>query len=330
MSSPAENQSRFRKPRQALPAQLGPLIGLIGFSLLLCILRNISFANLDNLQSILKQTAVVATAALGMTIIIISGGIDLSVGPNIALCSVVVALLLNAGASPWLAAGGAVMVGCFIGAIIGLFVGPLGMVPFVATLGMWGALRGAAIGLAGQNAVHVNHATWLDDLLHTSRSGHEQLILPGVWIALTAAVLVAAMLRYTRFGRHVFAIGSNEATARLCGIHVRRNKLMIYALAGLLTGLAGVLQFSVLTQGDPTSANGMELDVIAAVVIGGASLSGGQGGVFGTIIGALLMTVIANGCSKFDFIPNWVQQIVTGGIIILAAGLDQFRRRRME
>jgi len=90
------------------------------------------------------------------------------------------------------------------------------------------------------------------------------------------------------------------------------------------------LQFSVLTQGDPTSANGMELDVIAAVVIGGASLSGGQGGVFGTIIGALLMTVIANGCSKFEFIPNWVQQIVTGGIIILAAGVDQFRRRRME
>jgi ribose/xylose/arabinose/galactoside ABC-type transport system permease subunit len=150
-----------------------------------------------------------------------------------------------------------------------------------------------------------------------------------VWISLGAAVIVAAMLRYTRFGRHVFAIGSNEATARLCGIHVRRNKLLIYALAGLFTGLAGVLQFSRVTQGDPTTANGMELDIIAAVVIGGASLSGGQGYVFGSMIGALLMTVIGNGCTKLG-IHNWVQQIVTGGIIILAAGVDQFRRRRME
>jgi ribose/xylose/arabinose/galactoside ABC-type transport system permease subunit len=238
---------------------------------------------------------------------------------------VVIALLLNAGASPILAAAGGVGIGVLCGVMIGLFVGVFRLVPFVVTLGLWGALRGVAIGAAGENTVYVDRSTWLTDLLHPHAGSH--LVLPGVWMAAVAAVLVGAMLRYTRFGRHVFAIGSNEATARLCGVHVRRNKVLIYALAGVFTGLAGVLQFSRVTQGDPTTANGMELDIIAAVVIGGASLSGGQGGVFGTAIGALLMTVIGNGCTKLGM-HNWVQQIVTGGIILLAAGVDQLRRGR--
>ncbi len=144
---------------------------------------------------------------------------------------------------------------------------------------------------------------------------------------LILAVLVAAILRYTRFGRHVFAIGSNEQTARLCGIAVHSSKVLIYSVGGLFAGLAGVLQFGKLGEGDPTAGKGMELDIIAAVVIGGASLNGGQGSVFGTLVGALLMVVVASGCTKLGM-ENWTQEIITGGIIVLAAAIDQLQHRR--
>ena len=170
--------------------------------------------------------------------------------------------------------------------------------------------------------------TWLNQLL-TSVVGSDSWLLfpPGVWGMLVLAVLVAVMLHYTRFGRHIFAIGSNEQTARLCGVPVRRDKITIYVLGGIFAGLAGVLQFAYLTVGDPTTANGYELAIIAAVVIGGASLAGGQGSILGTLIGALIMTVVSNGCTKLG-LANWVQEIVTGVIIILAVVVDQLRRRR--
>ena len=138
--------------------------------------------------------------------------------------------------------------------------------------------------------------------------------------------LVAVLLRYTRFGRHVFAIGSNEQTARLCGVPLDRTKLLVYSVGLAFAGIAGVLQFSYLTVGDPTTAAGLELAVIAAVVIGGASLNGGEGSVFGSLVGALIMTVVANGCTKLN-LSNWVQEIVTGAIIVAAVVLDRFRHR---
>jgi ribose/xylose/arabinose/galactoside ABC-type transport system permease subunit len=170
--------------------------------------------------------------------------------------------------------------------------------------------------------------TWLNSLLTTLNAENRWMLLPtGVWLMLLLAVLVAAVLRYTRFGRHTFAVGSNEQTARLCGVGVGRNKLLVYAVAGALAGVAGVLQFSFLTVGDPTTAAGYELSIIAAVVIGGASLSGGQGSVLGALLGALFMTVVANGCTKVG-LDNPIQEIVTGGIIVVAAFLDRLRRRR--
>jgi ribose/xylose/arabinose/galactoside ABC-type transport system permease subunit len=138
---------------------------------------------------------------------------------------------------------------------------------------------------------------------------------------------MAVVLRYTRFGRHAFAIGSNELTARLCGVPVKRTKVLIYTVAGGFVGVAGVMAFSQLTIGDPTTANGAELSVIAAVVIGGGSLSGGQGTILGTLVGALIMTVVATGCGQLG-LENWVQQIVTGGIIVVAVALDNLRARR--
>jgi ribose/xylose/arabinose/galactoside ABC-type transport system permease subunit len=153
------------------------------------------------------------------------------------------------------------------------------------------------------------------------------LLPPGVWLMIILAILTALGLRYTRFGRHIFAIGSNEQTARLCGIGIDRTKILIYTLAGAFVGIASVLEFSYVGIGNPSGRMGSELDVIAAVVIGGASLSGGQGSIFGTIVGALIMTMVANGCTKLG-LENWVQQIATGGIIIVAVGLDNLRHRR--
>ena len=142
-----------------------------------------------------------------------------------------------------------------------------------------------------------------------------------------AGLAVGGLLGYTRLGRHLFAVGSNEANARLCGVAVERVKLTVYALSGGFAGLAGVLQFSRLTVGDPTVAMGLELDVIASVVIGGGSLAGGEGSVLGSLIGALIMTVIRAGCSQMG-LPNWVQEIVTGGIIVLAVAIDRARHHR--
>ncbi|MFQ5806339.1 MAG: ABC transporter permease, partial [Phycisphaerae bacterium] len=152
---------------------------------------------------------------------------------------------------------------------------------------------------------------------------------PGVWLMLALGVFLAAVLRYTVLGRYAFAIGSNEATARLCGIRVPQTKVLIYGLAGLLTGLAGLMQFARLTQGDPTVAIGVELDVIAAVVIGGGSLAGGQGSMVGTLAGAFLMAYLRNRCTVLGW-PNFVQEMIVGHIIIIAVAVDQWRVRRTE
>jgi ribose transport system permease protein len=307
--------------------KLGPLIGLAFVFILFSALRWDRFPRADNLEIMLLQTAVVGTAALGMTMVIVSGGIDLSVGSVIALSTVTIALLLNHGAPPVLAALGGVAAGSLCGLFIGTLITRLKLTPFIVTLGMWGALRGAAKGLAGEQMV-VAPGTWLNDLLRALGEGEGwMLFAPGVWMMLVLAGLVGGLLRYTRVGRHIFAIGSNEQTAHLCGVNVARTKVLVYVLGSAFAGLAGVLQFSYLTVGDPTTAAGAELDIIAAVIIGGASLAGGEGTVAGSLIGALIMTVVANGCTKMEF-PNWVQEIVTGGIIIVAVALDRLRHRR--
>jgi ribose transport system permease protein len=310
----------------ALWSKLGSLLGLAFVVALFAFLRPRTFLTADNFQIMLLQTAVVGTAALGMTLIIISGGIDLSIGSNIALCTVAIALLLQHHVPSFLAALGGIATGAACGALIGLLITRLNLTPFIVTLGMWGALRGAAKGLANETMVAAP-STWLNDLLQSLRPQSRWMIFPpGVWLMLALTLFVGALLRYTRFGRHIFAIGSNEQTARLCGVPVKRTKLLIYIVGLAFAGIAGVLQFSYLTVGDPTTANGLELAVIAAVVIGGASLNGGEGSVFGSLIGALIMTVVANGCTKMN-LANWLQEIVTGAIIIIAVVLDRLRHR---
>ena len=306
-------------------SEAGVLAGLVLVALLFAFLIGPQFLNAANLELMARQTAIVAVAALGMTMVIVAGGIDLSVGSVIALSTVVTALFLRDGSSPVLAAAGAVAAGAACGVMNGVLITSLRVVPFIVTLGTMLLLRGAAKGLSDERRLEAP-ITWLNGLLRTVRGGEGVLLPWGIWIVLLLAVVVAITLQYTRFGRHLFAIGSNERTARLCGVRVERRKIAVYTLAGALAGLAGVMEFSRLSVGDPTVAVGAELGVIAAVIIGGGSLSGGKGTVIGTLAGAGIMTVIQIGCSQHG-LPNWVQEIVTGTIIVFAVALDRLRSR---
>lgn len=310
---------------------LGPVLGLVVVFGLFALIAPPSFATGRNLETIARQTAIVGTAALGMTLVIISGGIDLSVGSIVALGTVVIAWLLQkAGVGPLTAAVGGVAASATFGLVSGLLITRLRVVPFIVTLGMMLVVRGAAKGIGREQKIDVEpeRLRWLDDLLASVPPDQGwMLVPPGVWLLAVLAVATAVVLRYTRLGRHTFAIGSNEQTARLCGVAVDRVKVMVYGLCGAFAGLAGLMQFSRLTVGDPTVAVGLELDVIAAVVIGGGSLAGGEGSILGTLVGALIMTVIASGCTQMG-LPNWVQEIITGAIIVVAVALDRLRHRR--
>ena len=302
---------------------LGPLLALCLLYALFTALAPDTFARQTNLLTMLRQTAVVGIAAVGMTFTIVLGGIDLSVGSAVALTTVVVAESLRAGAGPVAAAALGVVSGGVLGLCNGGLIAGLKISPFIVTLGTMSILRGVAKGIADEQKIDAD-PRGLDGLMQ-SHSGSLALP-PGVWLMLAATLFGFGLLTYTKIGRQIVAVGSNAETARLCGISIPKTTLFVYALSGLLVGIAGVLEFSTLTVGDPTDSVGLELEVIAAVVIGGGSLSGGQGSASGTLVGALLLTVIKAGCTHLGF-PNWVQEIFTGFIIVLAMSIDRLRQR---
>jgi len=313
-----------------ITAALAPLFGLAFVTGLFAILTASPerYLSTTNLRVVLAQTVIVAIGALGMTMIIISGGIDLSVGSTIALTSVVTAVALRAGWPPVAAILAAFAVGGLVGKINGIAITSLRVVPFIATLGMLGIARGAAKWVADQQTVNAP-ATWINELAVTFPSRPWMLFAPGVWLTVLLAILMTLVLRNTIFGRRVFALGSNEAAARAVGIRTNRLKIWIYSIAGLFFGLAGVAQMSRLRQGDPTVAVGVELDVIAAVVIGGGSLNGGEGSIGGAMIGALVMAFLRNGCQQMGW-PNYVQEIIIGAVIVVAVAADRYRAARAE
>ena len=321
----------------------GPVLALVIIYLLFAWIEP-SFRSTAPMRNIARQTAPVAITALGMTLVIIAGGIDLSVGSAVALGAVVIAWLLeffrhalggeagqlSASAQLWVpvvAALGGIAVCAAFGAAGGLIITTLRVVPFIVTLGMMLVIRGVAKWMAHEQKIDTPY-TWLTELMAVLPPERRwMLVPPGVWILLLLAILVAIMLRYTRLGRHIFAIGSNELTARLCGVAVQRVKVIVFGLSGMFAGIGSLMFFSRMTVGDPSAATGMELDVIAAVVIGGGSLSGGEGSVLGTLVGALIMGTIRAGCQQKGW-PNYVQEIITGLIIIVAVALDRLRHRR--
>ncbi len=306
---------------------VGPLLGLLLIVLLFSPTRG--FLTPENGKIILTQTVIVAIASLGMTMIIVSGGIDLSVGSVVAFSGVVGALVLSVGGPLVLAVAATFGAGAFVGLVNGSIISRFGMTPFIVTLGMMGVARGASKWLGKNETVNYDTNSPLNFLMNNP--SHIPFWVPpiGVLVALCLASLVSVTMNRTVFGRHVYALGSNEATARLCGIQTTSLKLKVYLLAGMLYGVAGLMQFTRLQQGSPTVAVGLELDVIASVVIGGASLSGGTGSVFGAVIGALIMATLRNGTQLMGW-ETYVQEIIIGAVIVLAVGLDRFRQGTRE
>lgn len=325
MSSPIPTRN-WDLPR--LLNALGPVLGLalvVGLFSLSSEVRPY-FLTGANFKIILTQTVIVAIASLGMTMIIVSGGIDLSVGSVVALTGVVAAKLIVAGYGSIAVVALTVLAGGLIGLINGGVVAAFRMMPFIVTLGMMGIARGSAKWLASNQTVN-SPENKLNDLMALTEPTQLLPLPPGVWVAIALAILMMIVMNSTVFGRYVFAIGSNESTARLCGIRVLWMKVGIYALSGLFFGLSGLMQCSRLTQGDPSVAVGLELDIIAAVVIGGASLNGGAGSILGSMIGALIMAVLRNGSNQMGW-PTYMQEIIIGVVIIFAVGLDRLRQGR--
>ncbi len=320
-----------------LLARFGPYFGLIFVLLIFAIAMPSeqfgNFTNFYNIKTILTQTVIVGIAAFGMTLVIISGGIDLSVGSQIAIGTVVAAMVLRVdgvatdpgvGVS-LMAALAAILVCGFCGLVSGAIIAKFKIVPFIVTLGTMQVVRGVAKWQADEQTV-IAPQNALNNLMRVDPDPSWLIFAPGVWLCLLLLGVCTALLRYTVFGRYIFAVGSNEQTARLCGINVDRIKMMIYTVCGLFTGIASVMQYSDLAIGDPTTASGKELDIIAAVVIGGASLNGGEGSALGSVIGALIMAVLRNGCNMLG-IPNYAQEIIIGIIIIGAVLVDRLKHR---
>jgi ribose/xylose/arabinose/galactoside ABC-type transport system permease subunit len=341
---PKARPAAFRSILSWIWTVFGPFVGLALITVLFAYLTRHSgkFLLAYNLRTIAVHTMIVGTAALGMTVIMIAGGIDLSVGSTVALVTVCMAFfmktvdpMLPQSLRTWhvtmpLAMILGVMLGGLCGAVNGALISGLRVVPFIITLGTYQAYRGLATWLASNSTIYVPGAmrpAWFGRIVAIEPEPRWLLVAPGVWMLLGLSAMLAVTLRYTLLGRYAYAIGSNESTARLCGINVPWTKVVIYALGGLAAGLAGVLEFARLGGvGTPTTAMGLELEVIAAVVIGGGSLSGGEGTVLGSLIGCLIISVLRNGCVHAD-IPNAIQEIVIGVIIIVAVTLDRLRRR---
>ncbi|HEY3444151.1 MAG TPA: ABC transporter permease [Paludibaculum sp.] len=279
------------------------------------------FLTSANLGSVIRQTAVLNIMALGMTMIIIAGGIDLSVGAILALSGLLGCMLMTSGYPVWMGLCAGVVVGAACGLANGLMTAKLRINPFIVTLGTMGIYRGVSLILSGGLGVH-SLPKGFSYLGEGSVLGIPFVLL----VLLICGAVVHVLLEHTRLGRYAFAIGSNPDAAFYAGIPVAFHTSAIYAAGGLLAGLAGMIEASRLMTGQPTAGQGYELQAIAAVVIGGGSLRGGAGSVVGTLIGAFIMGLLSNGSDLLGISP-YVQQALIGAVIILAVWLDELRKR---
>ena len=300
------------------------LLPFISLALLFVVLSIASpyFLTGTNLASVIRQTAVINIMALGMTLVIVSGGIDLSVGSILAFSGVLGTMtMVETGSVPVGILAG-VLCGTLWGCANGLMIATLRIPPFIVTLGTLGIVRGLTLVISG--GLPVVGLPKEHGFLGEGTIGPAPFVLV---VLVLCAVITHFALHGTKLGRYTYAIGSNESAAVYAGIPVARFKVAIYAICGLLSGLAGMIETSRLMTGQPTAGVSYELQVIAAVVIGGGSLTGGEGTVIGTLIGAFIMGLLSNGSDLLGVNPYW-QQVIIGAIIILAVALDEARKRR--
>lgn len=304
----------------------GSLIALvIVFSIL-----SENFRTITNMMNILQATSVIGVLAVSATVVIITGGIDLSVGTAMTFTAVVAGMLLTwAGLPIVVGVVGAILAGAVTGLVSGLFITKLRIPPFIATLGMMLVLKGLSLIVTSNKPIYFNDSPGFTDIAQGSLIGHLLPFLPipnGVVVLFVVAAVIAYVLNRTVLGRYTYALGSNEEAARLSGVNVDGWKMAIYSLAGAVTGVAGVLIAARVNSAQPALGQGYELEAIAAVVIGGTSLAGGRGTVLGTIIGALIMSVLTNGLRILSVAPEW-QIVATGVIIIGAVYVDMLRKK---
>jgi ribose transport system permease protein len=304
---------------------LGPILGLLFVFLLFLFLNKLTPPTTLDLRNVAVHTVIVATVGVGMTFVLISGGIDLSVGSAVALAGVAAALAAKADWNILGILAAALAAGLFCGLYNGLLIGALRLPAFIVTLGTLGFFRGVSKWIAKSEMVY-GPTHGLELLMRPQPPGELWLVAPAAWIVLLLAFAGWAVLNFTVVGRQWVAMGDNPTAARYAAIPLRRRRVQVYVLAGGLVGIAGFLQFARITGGDPTISVGLELDVIAAAVIGGASLSGGAGSVWGTVCGAVMMAFLRNRCTALGW-PNFVQEMIVGHIIIAAVALDILRRR---
>lgn len=304
--------------------------------LLMCIAISFlseNFLTSDNLFNVLRQTSINLCISVGMTLVILTGGIDLSVGSVLALSGAIAAGMSDTGFGLpvidtyigftfWGCCLGALLTGAVLGGFNGILVTRFKVPPFVATLGVMTIARGLTMLYTGGFPI-----TDLGGGFEFLGTGWFLGVPMPVWVAIGVIVAFALYMKHTRTGRYIYAIGGNERAALLSGIRVNKVKLLVYTLAGMLAALAGILVTARLDSAQPNAGTGYELDAIAAVVIGGASLSGGRGSIIGTVVGALIIGVLNNGLVLLDVSPFW-QQVVKGFVILIAVVLDRFSAKK--
>ena len=327
-ASPSGLRARLFNPaaRQKLLAFASLLLMILFFSF-----ASPNFMEVDNLVSILQSTAVNGVLAIACTYVIITSGIDLSVGTMMTFCAVMAGVVLTNWGMPLpLGIAAAIFFGALSGWISGMVIAKLKVPPFIATLGMMMLLKGLSLVISGTRPIYFNDTEGFSAIAQDSLIGDLIPSLPipnAVLILFIVAIAASFILNKTVFGRYTFALGSNEEALRLSGVKVDFWKVAVYTFSGAICGIAGLIIASRLNSAQPALGQGYELDAIAAVVIGGTSLSGGTGTIMGTIIGAFIMSVLVNGLRIMSVAQEW-QTVVTGVIIILAVYLDILRRRR--
>ncbi|WP_236707960.1 ABC transporter permease [Brevibacillus choshinensis] len=296
--------------------RMGPLLGLALIVIVLSII-NSDFLTISNIFNVLRQISINALIAFGMTFVILTGGIDLSVGSMLALASAITAGLMASGMDTWLAVLIGLLAGVVMGAINGVIVAKGKVAPFIGTLATMTVFRGLTLVYTeGRPITGLN-----PDFAMLGKGFFLDIPMPVIWMLISFAILYF-ILRHTTFGRHVYALGSNEEATKLSGISTGKVKVLVYSISGLFAALSGIILTSRLNSAQPTAGTSYELDAIAAVVLGGTSLSGGRGWIVGTLIGAMIIGVLDNGLNLLN-VSSFYQSVVKGAVILIAVLLDR-------